>query len=91
MDEDALLQQALALSMQAGEHATPAPSQSAAATPAAPAKGSDQPTPTGGQNIDEAMLEVDDPELALALQMSMAEAQPGEEEGGGPAKDGDGA
>jgi len=70
MDEDALLQQALALSMQT-EQATPAASQAAATTPAAPAKGNDAPA-------DEAMAEVDDPELALALQMSMVESQPQE-------------
>lgn len=70
MDEDALLQQALALSMATGDAAatTPLPSASAAPTPAAPSK----------VDADVTMAEEEDPELALALQMSMAEKQPGE-------------
>lgn len=75
MDEDALLQQALALSMQADQAETPAPSQGVAATPAAPAKPADE----GAGGDDDAMLDVEDPELALALQMSLAEQQPGDE------------
>lgn len=87
MDEDALLQQALALSMQV-EQPTPAASQGPTATPAAPAK-SEAPTPAGPTpgttaaaappappaNDDEAMLEIDDPELAMALKMSMEESK----------------
>lgn len=78
MDEDELLQQALALSMQV-EQPTPEPATfGAAATPAAPAKAAAEPVQEAAPAVDEdaAMLEVDDPELALALQMSMAEAQP---------------
>lgn len=81
MDEDALLQQALAMSM-AGASGT-----DAAKTPAADAPTQMQqqqgatppaaPTKAGGGDV--AMDEIDDPELALALQMSMAETQPGEE------------
>jgi 26S proteasome regulatory subunit N10 len=60
MDEDALLQQALAMSMAAGAPGGPAvsvpPAASAQGAPALPAEFAD------------------DPELALALQMSMAEA-----------------
>ncbi|KAL4446273.1 hypothetical protein ABPG77_003080 [Micractinium sp. CCAP 211/92] len=81
MDEDALLQQALALSMQV-EQPTPAPSSGPAPTPAAPRKAGGEaaaPTPAApaAPAEDQAMadLEVDDPELALALQMSLAEAQ----------------
>jgi 26S proteasome regulatory subunit N10 len=90
MDEDALLQQALALSMQV-EQPTPAASQGPTATPAAPAK-SEAPTPAGPTpgttaaapapapaEDDEAMLEIDDPELALALKMSMEESKNEEE------------
>jgi 26S proteasome regulatory subunit N10 len=73
MDEDALLQEALALSMQI-DQATPAvPAVPAAsAAPAAPSKALE----ANAEEEDDAMLDVDDPELALALQMSMAEAQP---------------
>ena len=68
MDEDALLQQALALSMQV-DQPTPAPAGGAVvSTPAAPAKAE-------GNDLDEAMLEIDDPELAMALKMSMEEGQ----------------
>jgi len=92
MDEDALLQQALALSMQV-EQPTPAASQGPNATPAAPEK-SEAPTtagPTPGTTAaaapelappaaaDEAMLETDDPELAEALRMSMEESKKEEE------------
>lgn len=82
MDEDALLQQALALSMQV-EQPTPAASQGPAATPAAPAK-SEAPTPATAAappTEDEAMLEIDDPELAMALKMSMEETKEEEEDG----------
>ncbi len=82
MDEDALLQQALAMSM------TGAGGGDAAKTPAADAPTQMQqqqqeaappaaPTKAGGADV--AMDAIDDPELALALQMSMAETQPGEE------------
>ena len=81
MDEDALLQQALAMSM------TGTGGGNAAKTPAADAPTQMQqqqratppaaPTKAGGGDV--AMDEIDDPELALALQMSMAETQPGEE------------
>ncbi|PSC70513.1 26S proteasome non-ATPase regulatory subunit 4-like protein [Micractinium conductrix] len=98
MDEDALLQQALALSMQVdqAEQTTPAPAAAPAPTPAAPSKAAGEAsaaaaaatpaaTPAaaaGGEDQAMADLEVDDPELALALQMSLAEAQqpPKEEE-----------
>ncbi len=90
MDEDALLQQALALSMQV-EQPTPAASQGPAATPAAPSKseapGAAGPTPgttaaapAPSPADDEAMLEIDDPELAMALKMSMEELNKEEEE-----------
>lgn len=71
IDEDALLQEALALSMQM-EQATPAAATIPATTPAAPAKTEEA---SDGDMLDD----IDDPELALALQMSMAEAQPGDE------------
>jgi 26S proteasome regulatory subunit N10 len=90
MDEDALLQQALALSMQV-EQPTPAASQGPTATPAAPAK-SEAPTPAGPTPGTTAaapataavlehdpMLEIDDPELAMALKMSMEESKKEEE------------
>ncbi|EFN52223.1 hypothetical protein CHLNCDRAFT_54537 [Chlorella variabilis] len=88
MDEDALLQQALALSMQV-DQATPAPAAAPAATPAAPSKAAAEAgssaeadaTPAPGSGEDAAMPDlVDDPELALALQMSLAEAQQAPEE-----------
>ncbi|KAL4423804.1 hypothetical protein ABPG75_001105 [Micractinium tetrahymenae] len=90
MDEDALLQQALALSMQV-DQPTPAPATGPAPTPAAPSKAGGEaaaaaatPAAPAAPAEDQAMadLEVDDPELALALQMSLAEAQqpPKEEE-----------
>ncbi|KAI7841025.1 hypothetical protein COHA_005253 [Chlorella ohadii] len=83
MDEDALLQQALALSMQVDQPAaTPAPAAAAAPTPAAPSKPAGEGAGAGagaaatpGEDAAMADLEVDDPELALALQMSLAEAQ----------------
>lgn len=75
MDEDALLQQALALSMQV-DQPTPAPAGAAAVTPAAPAKAE-------AADVDEAMLEIDDPELAMALKMSMEESQPKDDKDGG--------
>jgi len=90
MDEDALLQQALALSMQV-EQPTPAASKGPSATLAAPEK-SEAPTvdPTPGTTAaapevappaddDEPMLEIDDPELAMALKMSMEESNKDEE------------
>lgn len=78
MDEDALLQQALALSMQV-DQPTPAPASGSAPTPAAPTK---QPSAAEGADEDkkdDAMLDVEDPELAEALRLSMAEAQKEEE------------
>ncbi len=71
IDEDALLQEALALSMQM-EQATPAAATIPATTAAAPAK-------TDEASDGDMLNDIDDPELALALQMSMAEAQPGDE------------
>lgn len=67
MDEDALLQEALALSMAVDQTpaATPAPEQTPApaATPAGPVKEARPPV------VDEDMDEEMDPELALALQV----------------------
>ncbi|GAB4815088.1 hypothetical protein N2152v2_002134 [Parachlorella kessleri] len=93
MDEDALLQQALALSMQM-EQATPAPTGAPAPTPAAPSKQQAAvEAPAQAEQAqqaeraaavpaedDAAMLEVDDPELAEALRLSLAESQ-AEQEG----------
>ena len=75
MDEDALLQQALAMSMggdATAEAATPVGTTPPSMTPAAPAKEQE-----AGNN--DAEMEEMDPELALALQMSMAQEQPGDE------------
>lgn len=83
LDEDALLQQALALSMQV-DQPTPAPSGVLAPTPAAPAKAAAPVAePAPAPPADEDMGDIEDPELALALQMSMAEQQQQEEEEGG--------
>lgn len=68
MDEDTLLQEALALSMQGGSDTK------------AEEEGNKQGSNEKDQNTEpEDQIEVDDPELALALQMSMAE-QPEEQE-----------
>lgn len=85
MDEDALLQEALTLSMQIDQATPAAPvAGGASAAPAAPSKVPE----ASAVDDDDAMLDVDDPELALALQMSMAEAQPeGSQEGDGSKKD----
>lgn len=76
MDEDTLLQQALAMSMggevEAGQ-ATPLASTVQATTPAAPEKQQDEAE-------KDAEMEEMDPELALALQLSMAQEQPGDED-----------
>lgn len=56
---------------------TPAPASGSAPTPAAPTK---QPSAAEGADEDkkdDAMLDVEDPELAEALRLSMAEAQVG--------------
>mmetsp|Transcript_3435 Transcript_3435/g.9947 ORF Transcript_3435/g.9947 Transcript_3435/m.9947 type:complete len:442 (+) Transcript_3435:112-1437(+) len=92
MDEDALLQQALAMSMDVDEPApaggmseapaqTPAASSAPAATPAAPQKppAPAEPSVSAAQPAGDAheesaadlLEEVDDPELAAALAMSM--------------------
>lgn len=67
MDEDVLLQEALALSMQA-EQPTPAAATAAAVTPAAPVK-EEAPRPAPPAREEEEGMEEDDPELALALQV----------------------
>ncbi|KFM24172.1 26S proteasome non-ATPase regulatory subunit 4-like protein [Auxenochlorella protothecoides] len=77
MDEDVLLQEALALSMQA-EQPTPAAATAAAVTPAAPVK-EEAPRPAPPAREEEEGMEEDDPELALALQMSLAEEHTREE------------
>jgi 26S proteasome regulatory subunit N10 len=90
MDEDTLLQQALALSMQTESGDTNAyiggtPHQETraggSASPGAPSKAA-EPSTVGGQisshQIDDMGLMEDDPELALALQMSLAQDQPDE-------------
>lgn len=91
MDEDTLLQQALALSMQTESgNATATP----AATPYQEAKGTGGPSePTAptkfgepnkeenqisSHQLDDTGLMEEDPELALALQMSLAQDQPDE-------------
>ncbi|KDD71986.1 hypothetical protein H632_c4052p0, partial [Helicosporidium sp. ATCC 50920] len=79
MDEDDLLQQALALSMQTEEggdgaggavQPTPMAGLTQGVTPRAPMR--------GGVAMQGEEDELEDPELALALQMSMAEEQPRE-------------
>jgi 26S proteasome regulatory subunit N10 len=72
LDEDALLQQALAMSMQVDQEAaaaTPAAASAPAATPAAPAPADN----------DAAMFNVEDEELARALALSMQDAGPEDE------------
>jgi 26S proteasome regulatory subunit N10 len=88
IDEDALLQQALALSAGGGgAGATPGGGGGAGApTPAAPAKGAPPAAaPTPAAPAPDAAMgggeEEEDPELALALAMSMAQEQPKEEGG----------
>ena len=83
MDEDVLLQQALALSMQV-DQPTPASQQPPPSiTPAAPEKAQPAPPPVQQPPQQEDVVddEMDDPELALALKMSMEE-QEKEEDGG---------
>ncbi|KAK9841222.1 hypothetical protein WJX74_002153 [Apatococcus lobatus] len=92
MDEDALLQQALAMSMQeeqpapsgAGAElaATPAAAPAPASTPAAPGAPAHPPRPAG--HGDEAMADAEgeDEALQMALQMSMQEDQPPSQGGG---------
>lgn len=90
MDEDTLLQQALALSMQtesgdANANIGGTPHQETKAggsvAPAAPSKAG-EPSTVGGQisshQLDDTGLMDEDPELALALQMSLAQDQPDE-------------
>jgi 26S proteasome regulatory subunit N10 len=69
VDEDALLQQALAMSMQSEMDAAGKAEGSAAAVQAAPAPAVD----------DAAMFDVEDEELRQALAMSMQDAGPGEQ------------
>uniref|UniRef100_A0A7R9VRB5 26S proteasome non-ATPase regulatory subunit 4 homolog n=1 Tax=Chlamydomonas euryale TaxID=1486919 RepID=A0A7R9VRB5_9CHLO len=76
LDEDALLQQALAMSMQAektdaSDSATPAPPAPPAITPAAP--GAPPPAAGGADGMD-----VEDEELKMALALSMQDAGPDE-------------
>ncbi|KAK9836058.1 hypothetical protein WJX84_001290 [Apatococcus fuscideae] len=96
MDEDALLQQALAMSMQeeqpapsggAEVAATPAAAPAPASTPQAPGAPAHPPRPAG--QGDEAMGEADEDEaLQLALQMSMQDEQPPSQGSGDGAHDG---
>jgi 26S proteasome regulatory subunit N10 len=74
LDEDALLQQALAMSMQVDQEeaaATPAGTMTTA-TPLAPGA----PPAAAPPAADAAMFEVEDEELRLALSLSMQDAEP---------------